>query len=144
MTDSRSVHTSIPQGEDGEPLMVVTRHVTMVRPELSESQDKAQRQKASARVAYGAVCVANDGFPVPGDICLLVYDLASGNRVWVEGKGLRTDADGWVFLAEAGVLRDTEGTALRVPAGWWMVRPQAAKLSMGRKTFGYYPYRYVW
>ncbi len=139
MPEPKSKPIEIPLGDDGEPLMVVSRHVALMRPHLFKVCD--ENMKPGGRPALDVFAEMTE-FP-DGEL-LLVYDAATGSRVWVQSLGGRTDGYGRFFLRQAGVLMDTEGTHLRVPPGFWRVQPQAAQLSGGAQTFGFYPFRYVY
>ncbi len=120
--------------------MAVTRHVTLTRSPLFGSSAPEAFKPSAGRPG----ATEEKTFPAAEDLLILVYDLASGSRAWVEGQGLRVAINGHFLLPKGGLLRDSEGAALRVPAGGWCARPQASKLSGSLKTFAYYPFRYVW
>lgn len=139
MPEPKSKPIEIPLGEDGEPLMVVSRHVALLRPHLFKECDEAV--KPGGRLPPDIVAAMTE-FP-DGEL-FLVYDAATGCRAWLEGAAGQVCGHGWIFLRRAAVLMDSEGTQLRVPPGVWRARPQAAHLSGGAVTFAFYPFRYVW
>ena len=118
--------------------MVVSRHVVLMRPHLFKACDDFLLEGGQPPPD-----VLAEMSEFPDEERILVYDATSGYRAWLESVGGRSTGSGYVFLRQEGVLEDTAGTRLRVPAGFWRVRPQAAHLQGGALTFGFYPFRHV-
>ena len=127
-----------PLGEDGEPMMVVSRHVVLMRPHLFKACDDFFLEGGQPPPD-----VLAEMSEFPDGERILVYDATSGYRAWLESVGGRSTGSGNIFLSQEGLLMDTAGASLRVPAGFWRVRPQAAHLQGGALTFGFYPFRHV-
>ena len=127
-------------GDDGEPLLVAGRSVILMRPHLFKECDEFLLEGAPPQPPPE---VLEEMSEFPDGERELIYDAASGNRAWLESIGGRSTGSGYIFLSQEGVLVDTAGTRLRVPPGFWRIRPQAAHLQGGALTFGYYKFRYV-
>jgi hypothetical protein len=138
MAEQNAKSVEIPLGDDGEPLMVVSRHVVLMRPHLFKLCDDFLLEGGQPPPE-----VLEEMSEFPDGERELIYDAASGNRAWLESIGGRSTGSGYIFLSQEGVLVDTAGTRLRVPPGVWRIRPQAAHLQGGALTVAFYPFRHV-
>jgi len=94
MPEPKSKPIEIPLGDDGEPLMVVSRHVALMRPHLFKVCN--ENMKPGGRPSLDLFAEMTE-FP-DGEL-LLVYDAATGSRC-----GFRALAAG--RMAMAGFFSD--------------------------------------